>query len=697
LLPGIAALMAGFVFVNATGDLQYEGDPEFEFTSEGVIAKTKDKVLAYDARVRRFAPKAEGFASAVVHDLPAIGVLLELGNSDESFFARDCGDRTLVRWLASDADPEPSEVDVDFRGAVLLDGRPVAVVLEWHPPGDPENRCGRPEPRLLHRGSSAAGVPAHKLEAVWAEAGGKKDKLDDFLDGRLLVEGVELQLANDPVGLVPGAESVELSRWLPVALSGGFEIVGGVAEIAGAVYVWGYRKLVRSLGPYRTVCEWDIGGNVRDVVAVGSRAVAILDYGIAISDRDGGAFLPAESGGCAVLETPPPRTIVPLENDEDRALLVTRDGVFELDLVNRTWRQAEGVEEPGTLTYLEDHGRGLPLAGDPFIFYNESRHFRISPDPTGGVVAVAACRHDRGELHRAGKPADSTVLDTPVGTLIAVGGGLFALELPGADADCEIGPLGPAGPLGAMWDRLGVVHDIHVNSRGSVGEELVFVATSNGIEVLERGLQFLLYPMADPRDSSALLAIPLLLGLALPTAFGLWGILFRARNVWPGRPLGFVSYRRADSECEAQLVHERLAAQLAPVPLFIDRAGIEGGEHFAETIERALSACRVLLVMIGPRWLDIRGEDGTRRLDDPSDLVVREIEVALERGIPVLPVLIGGASMPAEADLPPRIAALAARHAEVHNLGDTESGRRAAENLARRVRQVTGLWPRGVF
>ncbi len=62
--------------------------------------------------------------------------------------------------------------------------------------------------------------------------------------------------------------------------------------------------------------------------------------------------------------------------------------------------------------------------------------------------------------------------------------------------------------------------------------------------------------------------------------------------------------------------------------------------------------CDVLLAVIGERWLTSTGENGTRRLDMPGDFVRLEIAKALERGVRVIPVLVGGATMPHPDDLP---------------------------------------------
>jgi hypothetical protein len=51
--------------------------------------------------------------------------------------------------------------------------------------------------------------------------------------------------------------------------------------------------------------------------------------------------------------------------------------------------------------------------------------------------------------------------------------------------------------------------------------------------------------------------------------------------------------------------------------------------------------------VIGPTWATITGHDGTRRLDNPDDYVRLEIASALKRGVPVIPVLVHEAHMPA--------------------------------------------------
>jgi hypothetical protein len=70
----------------------------------------------------------------------------------------------------------------------------------------------------------------------------------------------------------------------------------------------------------------------------------------------------------------------------------------------------------------------------------------------------------------------------------------------------------------------------------------------------------------------------------------------------------------------------------------------------------------VLLAIIGPNWLHVRDERGNRRLDDPNDFLHVEIATALQRGIPVIPILLDGTSIPRTDQLPKELEELALRH-----------------------------------
>lgn len=123
----------------------------------------------------------------------------------------------------------------------------------------------------------------------------------------------------------------------------------------------------------------------------------------------------------------------------------------------------------------------------------------------------------------------------------------------------------------------------------------------------------------------------------------------------------FISYRRDDTEGHAGRLYEDLVERFGKQAVFFDVSAIEPGQDFRKAIDANVARCSVLLAMIGPRWLEPSG--GARRIDDAGDFVRLEIAAALRRDVPVVPVLVQGAKMPAAAQLPADVADLAWRNA----------------------------------
>jgi hypothetical protein len=119
----------------------------------------------------------------------------------------------------------------------------------------------------------------------------------------------------------------------------------------------------------------------------------------------------------------------------------------------------------------------------------------------------------------------------------------------------------------------------------------------------------------------------------------------------------FINYRGVDSRSYGALLYTELSRAFGSELVFLDSESIPAGADFAESLLSRVRACRVLLAVIGPRWLTTTGGDG-RRIDDPADWVRRELVEALAGGVRVIPVLTDDAGLPAEADLPADIAAL---------------------------------------
>ena len=80
--------------------------------------------------------------------------------------------------------------------------------------------------------------------------------------------------------------------------------------------------------------------------------------------------------------------------------------------------------------------------------------------------------------------------------------------------------------------------------------------------------------------------------------------------------------------------------------VFLDMEDIAAGSDFPIIINEAVRNCELLLALIGPNWIELRDENGQRRIENLTDFVRLEISAALERKIPIIPVLLENAKMP---------------------------------------------------
>ena len=111
----------------------------------------------------------------------------------------------------------------------------------------------------------------------------------------------------------------------------------------------------------------------------------------------------------------------------------------------------------------------------------------------------------------------------------------------------------------------------------------------------------------------------------------------------------FISYRRTDAGGHAGRIFDRLRHRFGAQYVFFDQDAIEPGDHFPNRIEAAVRSAEVVLVVIGQDWLESLN---ARAEDDKIDFVQREVSIAVERKgtadaqIEVIPILVGGATMP---------------------------------------------------
>jgi pterin-4a-carbinolamine dehydratase len=126
--------------------------------------------------------------------------------------------------------------------------------------------------------------------------------------------------------------------------------------------------------------------------------------------------------------------------------------------------------------------------------------------------------------------------------------------------------------------------------------------------------------------------------------------------------LAFLSYRREDSREWATLIFEVLRAALGSDAAFMDIDANRAGDQWEKRIDDALDRAKVVMPIIGPRWLFVQDKTGRRRIDGEDDWVRREIERGLA-GKKVIPILVGTATMPTRDALPSTISALYGIHA----------------------------------
>jgi hypothetical protein len=128
-------------------------------------------------------------------------------------------------------------------------------------------------------------------------------------------------------------------------------------------------------------------------------------------------------------------------------------------------------------------------------------------------------------------------------------------------------------------------------------------------------------------------------------------------------PTIFVSYRRSDSQDVTGRIYHRLVGKFTPNHVYKDVDSIPFGVSFPAHIRQLLNRANIVLVVIGPNWLNAKDEEGRRRLDDPNDFVRLEVEAALKADMPVIPVLVSSARMPSAKELPASLRQLASRNA----------------------------------
>lgn len=143
----------------------------------------------------------------------------------------------------------------------------------------------------------------------------------------------------------------------------------------------------------------------------------------------------------------------------------------------------------------------------------------------------------------------------------------------------------------------------------------------------------------------------------------------------------FISYRHSDTEgahAVDRLAHE-LRAKFGKAAVFYDEESLPAGHNWREHVTERLPRCEIVIAVIGPGWGEVTGDEDPIRF---------ELELAQERGIPVLPVLVRGASMPNKDAFPESLQGLRDVIA-VSIAGRGQQYRTALEQLFNQVEDIT--------
>jgi len=154
-------------------------------------------------------------------------------------------------------------------------------------------------------------------------------------------------------------------------------------------------------------------------------------------------------------------------------------------------------------------------------------------------------------------------------------------------------------------------------------------------------------------------------------------------------PRILISYRHSDSLAIAGRIFDRLAAYYGRESIFQDIENIPFGTHIRKHIETTLQTIDLMLVLIGPGWIGPTPR-GEAKIAHANDLVRLEVETALVRGMPVIPLLVDGAKMPASTDLPESL-----RDFVFLNAPEISSGRDFHSHMDRVIETIERAFPGG--
>ena len=113
-----------------------------------------------------------------------------------------------------------------------------------------------------------------------------------------------------------------------------------------------------------------------------------------------------------------------------------------------------------------------------------------------------------------------------------------------------------------------------------------------------------------------------------------------------------ISYRRADATDMAGRISDQLVAKYGEKSVFFDFDSIPTGANYRMRVAEAMIDSEVVIAVISPQWLGTSADGKSSRIAEANDNVRFELETAISHAKPILPLLIGAATMPMESELP---------------------------------------------
>jgi TIR domain len=138
----------------------------------------------------------------------------------------------------------------------------------------------------------------------------------------------------------------------------------------------------------------------------------------------------------------------------------------------------------------------------------------------------------------------------------------------------------------------------------------------------------------------------------------------------------FISYRRDDVAGHAGRLYDHLVERFGEGSVFMDIDTVPPGEEFDGYIDEILRDCYLCIVVIGQRW-------SPEHLHTADDWVRREIIIAFQREVRVIPALFDGARLPNTANLPPELSQLT--RCQTYDFGAGRNFKRLVSDLLTNV------------